>query len=65
MQCAVCTKSLYISRAVRIFYGTEREIWALFGAVDGTEKTIWANYEQLLRMVFSCVRGQKYFYLFF
>jgi hypothetical protein len=50
---------------VRIFYGTEREIWALFGAVDGTEKTIWANYEQLLRMVFSCVRGQKYFYLFF
>ena len=34
------TKSLYISRAVSNFYGTEIEIWAGFGPVGSTEKKI-------------------------
>ena len=42
------------------FYGTGIEIWAGFGPVGITEKTnIWANYEQLLRPVFSSFCGQK------
>ena len=45
-------KSLYISR----MYGTEITIWVGFGPVGNTEKKIWANYEQLLR-VFSYFRG--------
>ena len=40
-------KSLYISHAVSNFYGTEIEIWAGFGPIGNTEKTIWADYEQL------------------
>jgi hypothetical protein len=52
-------KSLYISRALKIFYGTEIEILAGFGPFGNTEKKIWANYEQLLRAVFSCFHGQK------
>ena len=52
-------KSLYISRAMCIFYGTEIEIWAGFGPVSNTEKEICADYEQLLRAVFSCFQGQK------
>ena len=51
-------KSLYISRAVSNFYGTEIEIWAGFGPVGNTEKKNWANNEQLLRAVFSCFHGQ-------
>ena len=42
------------------FYGTGIEIWAGFGPVGNTErKNYWANYEQLLRPVFSCFHGQK------
>ena len=42
------------------FYGTGIEIWAGFGTVGITEKKpIWADYEQLLRPVFSCFHGQK------
>ena len=46
------------------FYGTGIKIWAGFGPVGITEnKTfgpiIWANYEQLLRLVFSSFRGKK------
>ena len=52
-------KSLYLSCAVSNFYGTEIEIWAGFGPVGNTEKKIWADYEQLLRAVFSCFQGQK------
>ena len=33
-------------------YGTEIEIWAGFGPVGNTEKKIWADYEQLLRLFF-------------
>ena len=40
------------------FYGTEYEIWADFGLVGNTEKKVWADYEQLLRSVFSCFHGQ-------
>ena len=38
------------------FYGKEIEIWAGFagGPNGNTEKKIWANYEQLLRLVYSC-----------
>ena len=35
------------------------EIWADFGPVGNTEKKIGANYEQLLRAVFSCFQGKK------
>ena len=42
------------------FYGTVIEICAGFGSVGITEKkTIWANYEQLLRSVLSSFRRQK------
>ena len=53
------TKSLYRSRAGRLFYGTENKIWAGFGLVGNTEKQIGADHEQLLRSVFSCLQGQK------
>ena len=49
-------KSLYIGHAMSNFYGTEIEIWAGFGPVGNTEKKLGANYEQLLRPVFSCFR---------
>ena len=51
-------KSLYRSRVGRHFYGTENEIWAGFGPVGNTEKKLGADYEQLLRVVFSCFQGQ-------
>ena len=35
-------KSLYISRAVSNFYGTEIEIWAGFRPVGNTEKKLWS-----------------------
>jgi hypothetical protein len=38
------TKSLYISRAVSNFFGTEIEILAGFGPVGNTKKN-WADYE--------------------
>ena len=41
------------------FYGTGIEIWAGFGPVGNTEKKLGADYEQLLRAVFLCFRGQK------
>ena len=42
------------------FYGTGIEIWAGFGPVGITKKiNIWANYEQLLRLVFSSFHRQK------
>ena len=46
-------KSLYRSREGRHFYGTENAILAGFGPVGNTEKKVWADYEQLLRPVFS------------
>ena len=52
-------KSLYKSRAGRYFYGTENEIWAGCGPVGNTEKKWGADYEQLLRAVFSCFQGKK------
>ena len=47
------SKSLHISCAVSNFYGTEIEIWAGFGLVGNSEKKIWADYEQLLRSVYT------------
>ena len=52
-------KSLYISRAVSNFYGTEIKIWAGFGADGNTERKIWTNYEQLLRSVFHVFRAKQ------
>ena len=52
-------KPLYISRAMRNFYGTENEIWAGFGPVGNTEKKIGADYDHFLRVFFSCFQGQK------
>ena len=43
------------------FFRTEIEIWAGFGLVGNTEKKIGADYEQLLRLVFSCFQGQFFF----
>ena len=54
-------KSLYISRAVSKFYGTEIEIWAVFGPDGNTEKKIVADYEQLLRAVFHVFIGKRNF----
>ena len=51
-------KLLYISHAVSNIYGTEIEIWTGFRLVGNTVKN-WANYEQLMRAVFSCFYGQK------
>ena len=41
------------------FYGTEIEIWAGFEPVGITEKKNWDDYEQLLRLFFSCFHGEK------
>jgi hypothetical protein len=48
-------KSLYRSRIGRHFHGTENEIWA------GWQywKNNWADYDQLLRVFFSCFQRQK------
>ena len=35
------------------------EIWAGFGPVCNTEKKIWADYEQLLRVLFFMFSGAK------
>ena len=43
-------------------YGTGIEIWAGFGPL---KKGVWADYEQLSRVVFSCFQGQKNYYLLF
>ena len=53
------SKSLYRSRAGRHFYGTENVIWAGFGLVGSVEKKWVVDYEQLLRVFFSCFPGQK------
>ena len=44
---------------MRDFYGTGIEIWAGFGPIGSTEKKVWADYEQLLSVVFPCFQGQK------
>ena len=41
------------------------EIWAGFWLVGNTEKKIWTDHEQLLRVVFLCFYGQKKYFLFF
>ena len=43
------------------FYGTEIEIWgAGFGPVGKkVNKKNWADYNQLLKLLFSCFYGQK------
>ena len=56
------TRRETLGRAGRHFYGTEYEIWADFEPVGNTEKKRWgADYEQLLKAVFSCFQGQKKF----
>ena len=41
------------------FNGTGIDIWTGFGLVGITEKKNWADYEKLLRPVFSSFHGQK------
>ena len=48
-----------LSCTKRHFYGTENEISVGFGPVGNTEKKMGADYEILLRVVFSCFQGQK------
>ena len=40
-------------------YGTGIEVWAGFGTIGSTEKRVRADYEQLLRVVFSCFQGKN------
>ena len=48
-----------------LFYGTESKTWYGFWLVANTEKKkFWADYEQLLRVVFSCFQGQIFFSIF-
>ena len=54
-------RSIYRSCEGSHFYGIEYEIWAYFGPVGNTEKKFWADYEQLLRALFSCFQGQNFF----
>ena len=44
------------------FYGTGIEIWARFGPM---KKKVFANYEQLLSVIFSCFQGQQKTLIFF
>ena len=47
-------------KGIKYMYGTENKIWAGFEPVGNTQKIkIGADYEQLLRAVFSCFQGQK------
>ena len=46
------------------FYGTEIKILAGFWPVYDNEKKIDADYEQLLRAVFSCFMGKKSIVIF-
>ena len=50
-------------RTVSNFHGTEIGIWAGFGPVGSTEKKL-ANFEQVLRVAFSCFIGQKQIFKF-
>ena len=45
------------SRAGRHFFGTEKEMRAVFGPVGNTEKKVLADYEQLLRAFFLCLKN--------
>ena len=49
-------KSLYISHAVSNFCGIEN--------LGSTGKSIWANYEQLLKVIFHVFMGWKIFLIF-
>ena len=65
LQECFASKSLYRCCAGRHFYGAENEIWAGFGPpVSNTEKKIGADYEQLLRVIFSSFQGQKNIFFF-
>ena len=46
------------------FYGTEIEIWSSFGPDGISEKKWGADYEQLLRVFFSCFHKKKKEFLF-
>ena len=52
-------KSLYTSRVVTNVYGTEIEIWAVFGPIFITEKKKWSDYEGTSEVFFSWFRGQN------
>ena len=54
-----------ISMDLEILYGTGKKIGAGFGPVGNTEKKLGADYEQLLRVVFSCFQEQKNNLIFF
>jgi hypothetical protein len=41
------------------FYGTGIEIWMDLGQLAVLKKRVWANYEELLKMFFSCFQGQN------
>ena len=45
------------------FFGTRNEIWAEFGPIGSTEKRVWADYEQLLRVGFFMFSGAKEIFL--
>ena len=47
-----------------IFMEQKMRFGLILGQLAILNKTIWANYEQLLREVFSCFQGQKMFSFF-
>ena len=47
------------------FYGTGIEIRARFGPIGKTEKRVWADYVQLLRVVVSYGSGARKMLIFF
>jgi hypothetical protein len=42
-----------------IFMEQKMRFWLVLGRLAILKKELWANYEQLLRVVFSCFQGQK------
>ena len=57
-------KSLYRSRAGRHFLEQNMRFGLVLGQLAILQKTWGANYEQLLRVVFSCFQGQKNDFIF-
>ena len=47
------------SPTVGDFYGTAIENWVGFGLIGSTEKRVWTDYEQLLRLIFFMFSGAK------
>jgi len=64
--CNISRQSCYIEVAQgAIFMEQNMRFGLILGRLSILKKKNWANYEQLLRLVFSCFRGQKNMLNFF